>query len=211
MSDSGGDRIREVTTHQSIEAVIAENAKWLLRQRGLSQAEFARRMKGMSLTAWKEEKVVRRFLRGERQLKPTELLAVALILETTVQVLMMPNLEESVTQRGSFDSVRVGPLQLYGRELATLLADEDHRRRPLGSQLPSGVVFEEADAERIPKWRAPDMWDDARDAVRRLSAQAFLPIPDDVDTASPEQLQAYATKAMDRILELTFQGETDEA
>jgi transcriptional regulator with XRE-family HTH domain len=193
--------------------VIAENAKWLLRQRGLSQAEFARRMNGMSLTAWKDEKVVRRFLRGQRQLKPTELLAVALILETTVQVLMMPGLEQVVTQHGTFDRVRVGPLLLHGSELAVLLADKDHSHNPLRRELPSGVVFAEEGKERIPSWRAPDMWDALRDSVRGLSAQAYLPIPDDVDTASPDQLQAYMLEAMRRIDELwntAFQGGSDE-
>ncbi len=170
-------------------------------------------MNGMSLTAWKDEKVVRRFLRGERQLKPTELLAVALILETTVQALMTPDLERWATEHAAIDRVRVGPLLLHRTELAVLLADEDHSMDPLGSKLPSGVVFEEEGTERIPSWRAPDFWDDTRDNVRELFTQAYLPVPDDVDTAPGEQLQAYMIEASQRVADLweaTFQGGSDE-
>ena len=132
--------------------MIAENAAWLLRLRGLSQAEFARRMKGMSLTAWSQEKVVRRFLRGERQLKPTELLTVALVLETTVQALMTPDLERWATKRTAMGTVQIGPLRLGASELAVVLADPDHTHDPLGSTLPSGVAFKERDQERLPHW-----------------------------------------------------------
>ena len=168
-------------------------------------------MNGMSLTAWKDEKVVRRFLRGQRQLKPTELLAVALILETTVQALMTPNLETWATRGVGFGRVLVGSLALHIIELATLLADQDHIQNPLGSKLPSGAVFEEEGQERVPSWRPHDHIEAWRDRVRGFFAQAFLPVPDDVDTATPEQLSRYTIEAAQRIADLISRvGEEDE-
>jgi len=166
-------------------------------------------MNGMNLTAWKEEKVVRRFLRGERQLKPTELLAVALILETTVQALMTPDLERWATKRIAMDTVHVGPLRLGASDLAVVLADPDHTHDPLGSSVPSGVAFEERGEERSPYWRDPDWDNEIRITALGMAAQHSIPIPFDVDAASTEQLETYIVDVARTISDRYSKGRSD--
>lgn len=190
------------TVHRNIEAVIAENARWLLRQRGMSQSEFARRMNGLARTAWKEEKVVRRFLREERQLRPTDLLAVALILDTTVQALMTPDLERWATERIAVGAVHIGPLTVFSGDLSAILADPDHLKNPLAVKPPAGVEFTKDFSDRLPEWRARSYLDEWRNKVRTLLTHAYIPIPDDLDSATAEELAAYADIAQRRMIEL---------
>jgi transcriptional regulator with XRE-family HTH domain len=196
------------TIHQTIEAVIAENARWLMQQRGLSQSEFARRMNALWLTAWRDEKVVRRFLRGERQLKPTELVAVALVLETTVQALMTPGLERWATERIGMGAVNIGPLTVFSGDVATLLADKDHMDKPLASRPKSGIEFVDDGAERDPVWRSRSMQARWRERVWRLLAAAYMPIPAGFEDATADELNEYAKTAEERIITMIREAKT---
>ncbi len=170
------------------EQVVVRNVQAITGIRRISGKELGRRMSSLGFRAWFWEKSVRNLYNGKRSLKIDELAALAVSLETTIGVLLDPDLTSESTDvevgllSGIYSSLLEGSHQLpHALNIATAVrADWDGEWNPGTPENPTppAVFADPGDApqflinvHRAAGWDLPapiqDLTDDHYAAMRK--------------------------------------------
>ncbi len=169
---------------------LRANVATLMEWRGIHAAQLGRRMAAIGFDGWKHRKTAVRFLRPTRQarktISPDELVGLALVLETTVEMLLSGDIDEA-SEHIRATGYTVGTWRLVGGEVLNTVADADSASNPT-ALTPHGIRWSRNDS---PNTQGIDVNAKARatlDDLRSIIEEGGVPVPDDYYSMSLDDI-----------------------
>jgi len=176
------------TQQSTVTDALRANVTTLMRWRNVTAAQLGRRMEAIGFDGWKHRRTAVRFLKpaegARKSISPDELMGLALVLDTTVEMLLSSDLDTMEKTRMLRGGYRVGDWPLHAVQIQRIVFDSDVRGNP-SALTHAGIRWSPEDT---PQTNIEALTIAGRSSVREALEHIGAAIPDGIDSMSLDEL-----------------------